>query len=151
MPKNEPSESPRSGPVDSVDDSAGVRASATTRPGRNGGTLQSGNPGNKGGLGAVPSEVRQLALEMFRKRLPRLDAIAGDELIKAVGTKGKTRRVPVSAKEQRQAIVALGRLGGMATKIELEGELKSPLAVGVLVGPAAAKAMHITLPPGATE
>src|SRR5688500_5267785 len=46
-----------------------------------GGALNSGGtPGNRGGLGRPPSEVRRLAREAFAERLPTLARIAAGEV-----------------------------------------------------------------------
>lgn len=45
-------------------------------PGTRGGTLRRGNPGNKGGRGRAPSEIRAACREKFDKLLPKLDRIA---------------------------------------------------------------------------
>lgn len=104
-----------------------------TRPGRNGGTLLAGGQiGNKGGPGRIPSEVAKVCLERFENRIARLDAIAGDEL---VGRTGRRKNVPIS--EQRHAILALGRMGGMAQHIDLDAG--GTTLVEVLLGPKAAE------------
>lgn len=63
------------------------------REGKNGGKLLTGNPGNRGGPGAVPSVVRQEAREGLRRAIPRLVAIAEGERVTqsvvAVGADGK--------------------------------------------------------------
>lgn len=118
-------------------------SAASKRPGRNGGTLQTGNPGNAGG-GRIPSEVRQLALEKFANRLERLDQIAGGEAVLARVGNGK-KKLPATVREQRAAIVDLAKLGGMAIRIEHDGLPAAPLVVGVLTGPAAAA--ELNLPP----
>jgi hypothetical protein len=128
-------------------ENTGAQSSAD-RPQDHGGSLQTGNPGNAGG-GRIPSEVRQLALEKFANRLDRLDQIAGGELTaKVMDRKGDVHEIPPPIKEQRLAIEALGKLGGMAIKIEHEGLPQSPLAIGVLMGPEAAAEMGL-LPPTA--
>lgn len=135
------------GSVNTVENT--VQASAVppaTRPGLNGGALQTGNPGNAGGTGRPPNIVRELALEMFANRLPRLDKIAAGENVRArVGD--KARSLPASIREQRAAIVDLGRLGGMATKIELDAPV-TPFVVGVLRGP---DALPPAPPPGGSN
>lgn len=119
------------------------------REGRNGGQLRTGNPGNAGGPGRPLNVVRELALEMGYGRLSRLNEIAGGEAIMARVGNGK-KKLPATVREQRAAIVDLLRLGGMATKVEVDLPT-SPLAVGVLVGPEAAKELGITPLPGGSD
>ena len=45
-------------------------------PGRNGGTLTAGNPGNKGGAGRPPNEIRALARKGLAFSVPALNKLA---------------------------------------------------------------------------
>lgn len=47
-----------------------------TVPGRNGGRLRRGNPGNRGGRGRAPAEIRATCREKFDTLLPKLERIA---------------------------------------------------------------------------
>lgn len=49
-----------------------------THEGRNGGRLRRGNPGNKGGLGRTPSEIRQKLRGSFADRVKVCEKIADD-------------------------------------------------------------------------
>jgi hypothetical protein len=118
------------------------------RPQAHGGALlPGGKRGNKGG-GRTPNAVREVALEHFANRLSRLDRIASGRPIKArVGELVVT--LPATVKEQGAAIIALGRLGGMATKIEVEAS-GAGMTLGVLRDPDAPP-LPSDLPPGGPD
>lgn len=61
------------------------RPPLVAHPKANGGKLyQGGVPGNRGGIGRPPSQVRAMAREMFADRLPRLGQIADGEVTVAL-------------------------------------------------------------------
>jgi hypothetical protein len=68
---------------------------SATMPGRNGGTLRRGNPGNAGGTGQPPSAIREKLRGSFEKRVKVLETIADDKTadacdrIRAVDTMAK--------------------------------------------------------------
>lgn len=99
-----------------------VSVSVSVRPGRNGGTLRSGNPG--GNNGPPPSAVRAICRESFYNRIPILEQIADDP---------KER-----SKERIQAITTLGRMGfGAQLSIEdIRDRLRQQVAlIQELAGP----------------
>lgn len=78
----------------SATDTSGKR-SVRLRKQKHGGALQVGNPGNKGGTGRPPSQIRSTARDNFDTLLPRIMKIAeaGDtraqDVIKAAELMGK--------------------------------------------------------------
>lgn len=100
-----------------------------TQPGRNGGTLLVGNPGNRGG-GRQPSAYRTLCREIVDRRqlLERLGKIASGEIGEIVEVPGGGKvycETPV--KEQRLATEALLAYGvGKAGSVSPE-EVKERL------------------------
>jgi hypothetical protein len=89
-----------SGDGGTVDNSVGK-----TVPGRNGGRLKVGNPGNKGGTGRPPAVIRQRCAETFDRFLVKAEAIL----------KSKT----ASHGDKLKALDLLGKYGGLQ-KIENE-------------------------------
>lgn len=49
-----------------------------TRPGKHGGRLLTGNPGNKGGTGRPPDAIRATCRDSFDTRIATLEQIADD-------------------------------------------------------------------------
>jgi hypothetical protein len=47
----------------------------TVQPGNNGGTLRRGNPGNKGGSGRPPAEIRQRCADGFYRHISKAEQI----------------------------------------------------------------------------
>jgi hypothetical protein len=47
----------------------------TVQPGKNGGKLRKGNPGNKGGTGRPPAEIRQRCADGFDRHIATAEAI----------------------------------------------------------------------------
>lgn len=94
-------------PVDSVPDFV---------PGRNGGRLRRGNPGNKGGRG-MPSKVREACLRSFAARVKILRKIADD--------------TESSQRDRLAAMELLGKYAGLQ-KIEHTGEDGDAILVRVI-------------------
>ena len=81
-----------------------------------GGYLQVGNPGNRGGPGRPRDRVRLASLLSFEKRIPVLEQIADGqcvERVKVVGGDGAPVEVERSAavSERIRAVEVLGRAG----------------------------------------
>jgi hypothetical protein len=74
-------------------------------PQPHGGALNAGGtPGNRGGRGHPPSELRALAREAFARQFPRLEAIAeGRVVVPLVERCGKCGYEPTDAEEQQRA------------------------------------------------
>jgi len=87
------------------------------RPGRNGGTLKTGNPGNRGGPGRPRSAIRAAALRAFDERLPLLTAIADNDGQRAA--------------DRLKALALLARYGGLAQQDSLPDDLLRALAADV--------------------
>jgi hypothetical protein len=95
----------------------------TTRPGRNGGTLRSGNPGNRGGSGTVPSILRDQLRGSFASRIATLEQIADGEVVAKMKVAEKETEMMVSAdvSDRLKAIDMLGKYGlGTVKEISVE-------------------------------
>lgn len=95
----------------------------STRPGRNGGTLNSGNPGNRGGSGTVPSILRDQLRGSFAQRIGTLEKIADGEVVAKVKVENSETEMLVSAdvSDRLKAIDMLGKYGlGTVKEISVE-------------------------------
>ena len=103
--------------------------SVPMRPGRNGGRLRNGSrPGNKGGTGRPPSEIRKKLRGSFEERIKVIEAIADDakastaERLKALDLMAKygLGTTSTSTDTEGNDVPRPGRL----TDEEVEAELK---------------------------
>lgn len=93
-----------------------IAKNIATMPGGNGGTLQRGNFGNRGGTGRPPSLVRQVCRGAFANRIATLRQIADGEVPEA------------SVVDRLKAIDLLGKygLGTTITETDTEGRDVAP-------------------------
>lgn len=104
------------------------------RQGANGGQLQTGNPGNKGGSGRPSNLARELSMAGYLENLPRLIRIAaGTETRTALDSEGREVQVQPTLKESIDAMKEMGNRA-IGSKVEVEAP-SSPLAVTFTVGP----------------
>lgn len=91
-------------------------------PGRNGGTLNRGNPGNKGG-GRPASVIREALRGDFEKRRRKLREIADNK-------PDKDGKLPYTTADQLKALDLMAKYG-MGQPVEVGGPDGSPFTVAV--------------------
>jgi hypothetical protein len=91
-------------------------------PGKYGGELKVGNPGNAGGTGRPKSEVRAACASAFDARIPKLQAIADN----VDGT--------YSSSDVLKALDMLGKYGGLQQVDQTSGDTPLKQAPAVTIG-----------------
>lgn len=102
-------------------------------PQPHGGTLQVGNPGNRGGPGTTTPQIRARCRGSFLQRIPILEQIADGTLQCEVMTKDGPVMIGPSHSDVRAAIDTLGKYGGLQV-IAVEAEPVALESGEVLMG-----------------